>query len=451
MEKSTTREQARKKLREIASVSAKVFDDKLYQAELFKKSYPFIYDKNKIWWIWNHKRFAWEIGDEIDLLNIIKKQSGINVIKSKERTEITNALKQVGRETKPKEVQKTWVQFKNIIVDFKTGKEIKASSEYFVTNPIPWELHKERYIETPIMDRIFEEWVGKDYVQTLYEIIAFCLIPDYPIHRLFCFIGEGLNGKSCFLRLLKKFVGEENATATELDTLLTSRFGITKLHKKLVCVMGETNFSEINRTSILKKLTGQDMIGYEYKNKNPFDGENYAKILIATNNLPTTTDKTIGFYRRWLIIDFPNKFYEGKDILDEIPEEEYEILAVKSLKIIKDLMDNRKFHNEGTVEDREKKYEDRSNPFDKFWVENIIEDSNSYISKKKFKEKIDVWCKENRFRMLSDVTIAKHMKDKGIETMRKTMEWIDVGYGKDKPRYWVWDGIKLKGEDQRLD
>ena len=78
--------------------------------------------------------------------------------------------------------------------------------------------------------------------------------------------------------------------------------------------MGETNFSELNKTSILKKLTGQDVIGFEYKNKNPFDGFNYAKILIATNNLPTTTDKTIGFYRRWFIIDFPNRFSEEKDI-----------------------------------------------------------------------------------------------------------------------------------------
>ena len=247
---------------------------------------------------------------------------------------------------------------------------------------------------------------------------------------------------------MKKFIGKDNITSTELDSLLNSRFEITKLHKKLVCVMGETNFAEMSKTSVIKKLTGQDTIGYEYKNKNPFDDINYAKILIATNNLPTTTDKTIGFYRRWLIIDFPNRFSEQKDILADIPEEEYEILTLKSLRILKDLMEEKTFHNEGTIEDREKKYEEKSNPFDKFWNESIVEDLNSFISKKKFKEKLDSWCKENRFRLLSDVTISKHMKDKEIETIRKTMDWIDSGYGKDKPRYWAWADIKLKGENE---
>jgi len=114
-------------------------------------------------------------------------------------------------------------------------------------------------------------------IQTLYEILAYCLIPDYPIHRIFCFIGAGMNGKSCFLNLLRKFVGSSNCCSTELDTLLQSRFEVTRLHKKLVCQMGETNFSEMNKTSVLKKLSGGDLIGFEYKNKDPFEEINYAK------------------------------------------------------------------------------------------------------------------------------------------------------------------------------
>ena len=39
---------------------------------------------------------------------------------------------------------------------------------------------------TPTMDKLFEEWVGKEYVQTLYEIISYCCYMDYPIHLIFC-------------------------------------------------------------------------------------------------------------------------------------------------------------------------------------------------------------------------------------------------------------------------
>lgn len=415
------------------------------------KVQPLFYDKSKMWWMWKNLEFKWELIDETDILNLVNKLSFANTINSKEKSEIIEALKQGSRLNKPKEVKPTWIQFKDLIIDIETGKEFKATSKYFVTNPIPWNLNKERFIETPVMDKIFKEWVGEDYAQTLYEILAYCLLPDYPIHRLFCFIGEGLNGKSCFLRLLTNFLGEENVTSTELDTLLTSRFEITRLHKKLACQMGETNFSEINKTSIIKKLTGQDIIGFEYKNKNPFDSFNYAKILIATNNLPTTTDKTIGFYRRWCIIDFPNKFSEEKDILKDIPREEYKILAVKSLMVLKDLMDKRKFHNEGSIEEREKKYEEKSDPLEKFMkVFTDDTDPEGSIPKWEFEKTLNEWLKENRFRSMADRTIAKRMKENNVEDGRVYVKWFEGNF-ETKKQLRAWLGIKWKENDDKTD
>jgi hypothetical protein len=268
------------------------------QVQTFSEEQPFFYDKGGLWWFWNKKEFKWEIIDEVDILNTIEEVNGLDIISSKSRNEILNSLKQKGRKNIPLPFKETWVQFKDQIFDIKTGEKFKASSKYFTTNPIPYQLNENNFENTPVMDRILEEWVGKDYVKTLYEIIAYSLLPSYPINRLFCFVGAGMNGKSCFLNLLRKFIGTSNICTTELDLLLGSRFEVTKLHKKLVCVMGETNFNEMKNTSILKRLTGGDLIGFEYKNKNPFEDLNYAKIIIATNNLPATNDKSIGFSRR---------------------------------------------------------------------------------------------------------------------------------------------------------
>jgi len=416
------------------------------QAERFNEIQPIFYDKSGMFWLWNNDECYWELSDEVDILNMIGLSTGKDIISSKSRTEILNALKQKGRLNIPLPIKPTWIQFKDKIYDIDTGESFKASPEYFVTNPIPWEVSGDP--RTPTIDKIFEEWVGKDHVQTLHEIVAYCLLPDYPINRLFCFIGGGMNGKSCFLNLLKKFVGIKNVCSTELDILISSRFEITRLHKKLICLMGETNFSEMNKTSIIKKLTGKDTIGFEYKNKNPFEDVNYAKIIIATNNLPTTSDKTIGFYRRWMIIDFPNMFNEKKDILEDIPEKEFQNLATNCVINLNNLLTTRKFHKEGTIEERMKKYEEKSNPFDKFWNDNIEEDPNENISKKQFNEKLNSWCKENRFREMSDMTISKYMKEKGVETTRLTMFWIDTSG--EKPRYWAWTGIKLKGKESNV-
>lgn len=411
------------------------------QAERFNEIQPLFYDRSGMFWLWNNKIKSWELSDEVDILNMIEKTTGKDVISSKNRTEIINALKQKGRLNIPKEINPTWIQFKNKIYDIETGENFEVTPKYFVTNPIPWEVSGDP--RTPLIDKIFEEWVGKDHVQTLHEIMAYCLLPDYPINRLFCFIGAGMNGKSCFLNLLRKFIGEKNICSTELDTLLSSRFEVTRLHKKLACMLGETNFNEMNKTSIIKKLTGRDTIGFEYKNKNPFEDINYAKILIATNNLPTTTDKTIGFYRRWLIIDFPTQFSEKKDILNDIPEKEYNNLATNCIIILNDLLKKREFHNEGNIEDRMKKYEDHSNPLEKFFKEFTIEDLDQHIFKWEFEKRLNEWCKENKFRQIASNTIGKKMKESGIEDGRVSAEW----YEKDnliKKQVRAWIGIRWK-------
>jgi len=410
------------------------------QTKEYAKRQPFFYDRSKIWWLWNKDKFCWEVVDETDILNMIADSTGADTISPGKKQKILNALKQNGRKMIPKPIKRNWIQFKDKIIDLKTNKSFNANPEYFVTNPIPWEITND--FETPTINKIFEEWVGKEYVQTLYEILAYCLIPDYPIHRIFCFIGGGMNGKSKFLELLRKFIGQSNVCSTELDILISSRFEITRLHKKLVCQMGETNFNEMNKTSTLKKLSGGDLIGFEYKNKDPFEEVNYAKILISTNNLPTTTDKTIGFYRRWLIIDFPNRFSEAKNILSDIPDKEYVALTRKCFIILQDLLDSRKFHNEGSVEARMKRYEEKSNPLEKFWNDAIIKNYDGYIFKYKFKETLEQFCKDNNFRELTDRAIAKFMRDKEIDEKKVQAEWF-TKEGK-KPWLRAWIGVKFK-------
>lgn len=423
---------------------ASVFTSKKTQAEIFNNIQPIFYDKSGLWWLWCNEEKHWKMCDEVDILNMIEDSTGQDIITSKARNETLNALKQYGRKNMPNELPKEWICFKNGIIDISKNEIdsyglIEPKPEYFITNIIPYELGNE--IDTPTMDKIFKEWVGEEYVETLYEIIAYCLLRDYPINRIFCFIGSGLNGKSKYLELIKKFIGSDNCTSTELDILLNSRFEITKLHNKLVCQMGETNFNEISKTSILKKLSGGDLIGFEYKNKLPFDDKNYAKILISTNNLPTTTDKTIGFFRRWMIIDFYNTFSEKKNILDDIPEEEFKALGLKCVYILRTLLKNREFTKEGSIEERQKRYEDRSDPIEKFFKEMIEEDYDGFIFKFSFEKQLSAWLKENRFREVSEKTIAKFMRTKNIPEGRREAPWLS---DRNDKRLRSWEGIRWK-------
>lgn len=412
------------------------------QAENFHEVQPFFYDRSGMFWLWNRELEYYErLQRDEELLNLIYDHTGMDTTVTKNKAELLNALKQVGISKIPKEPPKTWIQFKNGIVDVSDFREeiILPSPKYFITNPLPWELHEET--NCPYFDNLFEEWVGKEYVQTLYEIIAYCMLPDYPIQRMFCFVGEGLNGKSCFLNIIREFLGNHNVCATDLDRLLTSRFEVSRLYKKLACFISETNFGEMKQTSMLKQLTGNDYMAFEYKGKDNFEAVNYAKIIISTNSLPETNDKTIGFYRRWLLIDFPNKFTEKKDVLGMIPAEEYDRLASKIITVLADLIRKREFFNEGSLEARQKKYEGLSNPLDKFLKEFTEEDYDSYIWKNDFERKFSAWCKENRLREMSEVVIGKKMKARGIQQDLKHAEWMREGTSQ---RGRVWVGLRWK-------
>jgi P4 family phage/plasmid primase-like protien len=429
-----------------------IFSNKITLAEEFHKEQPYFYDKNKLWWLWNTTLNCYEEIDETDLLNEISKITQENTIDSKQRIEILEAMKQVGRLKVPKEQKFKFIQFKNKLIEIHPpgtfhNKECmmlekESSPEYFITNPIPYDLSSNE--ETPILDNIFKEWVGENYKPLLYEIMAYSMYPDYPLNRIFFMIGSGSNGKSTFLQILARFLGKHNLCSTELELLVKNRFETAKLYKKLCCIMGETNFNQLNNTSLLKRLcSGTDLIGFEKKNKNCFDDYNYAKIIIASNSLPETTDKTPGFYRRWVIIEFNRVFSEKVDILSTIPEEEYHNLTRKCLNILKKLLEVREFTNEGTVEQRREKYEEKSNPLEKFLTDRTVIDYNAFIFKYEFTGVFKGWLRANGFREWNDTEIGRKMKEKGFEEQRKLRD--DTGN-----YVWTWLNLRWKNSDDEV-
>jgi putative DNA primase/helicase len=376
------------------------------------KEVPIVYDKAGLWWMWSIERTCYELIDETDLMNIIDGVVTRTTLKSSIQVQILNAFKREGRMNTPKEVPKTWVQFKDKVVDVATGEEFNATPEYFLTNPIPHSLGSIE--DTPIIDKLLNEWSG-EYTTTLKQIIAYCCLRDYPLHRIFLLIGSGSNGKGTYLRLLNNFIGTENIASTEMDFLINNQFHITKLHKKLCCQMSETNFQALKNTSMLKRLSGGDLIGFEYKNKKPFDDYNYAKIIIATNSLPVTHDKTDGFYRRWVIVDFNTQFDEKTDPLINIPESEYEGLSRWVCNAIRSLLMNREFNKEGSIAHRKERYESRSNPLTSFLSENYQKEPNEMVEAGQFYDHFSNWLNGRGHRVLTYQVVRNMMKEEGYE------------------------------------
>ena len=401
--------------------------------ENLKDEIVFYYDKNCIWWMWDGEKYKWEICDETDILvEILNKYPSTDLTSHKTKTELVNSMKLYGRSRKLKNPKTKWIQFKDKVFNIETKDIFPVSKDHFFTNPISWEIGETD--KTPIMDKLIISWVGEENKQLMYEIIAYCIYRDYPIHRIFCFVGSGRNGKSKYLGLITKLLGEHNSTSSDLDLLMSRPFESFKLYKKLLCQMGETNYEGLKRTAILKQLSGQDMISYEKKGKDGFTDYNYAKLIISTNGIPITHDKSDGFYRRWLIVDFPNNFPEGKDILKSIPDVEYENLCLKCINILPKLLDVGKFTNEPSIEEKKRIYEEKSNPLVKFLRDRTKKDFSGIVYKYEFNQRFLVYLNENGYRSLNNNEINAMMR-----------EFYDDGKkAKEDSIIWAWIGLKWK-------
>lgn len=414
------------------------------QVANFYDKQPFFYDTAKLFHLWNKGEYKWEMCDDIDLLNRIKDNlPQVNTINSKTRTEILNALKQVGREKKPKDMPKTWIQFKDKIVDVISGEEFTATPEYYTTNPIPWKLGKSK--ETPTIDRLIKEWVvdgvtqDKTYIKTMKQIIAYVCSSEQFLQRMISLCGGGMNGKGTYMKMLTKFVGLENCCSSDLRILATSNFEASSLYKKLLCVMGEVDASDLKNTNTIKKLSGEDEMRYEFKGKGSFSDSSPTTCIISTNSMPTTPDKSLGFYRRWLIVDFPHQFSIKRDLIGQIPDEEFENLGRCVLELLQEMYKESQFENEGSMIERQERYEERSNPIMRFIETECDEDFGQKTELKKFCVLFNEYLKFRHLRVMSPIQIGKILRDEGFEISTRK---IQLDYHQVSAKFILCLGIK---------
>ena len=386
------------------------------QIEEFWKAHPFYYDRSKIFWLWDKENYKWEISDEIDFCNKIFETLHVDTLDNQTRTEIIAGFKQVGRKHKPEPKQKSWIQFKDKIYDIKTGEVFNASPKYFIMNPLPWKVGETE--EIPTIDKYFDDWMqgqDKTWKEVLYEILAYNTCTDKFMQRLIALVGGGSNGKGTYIKLTQKFIGDENYVASEIKQLSENQFEPAVLFGKLLCVMGEVSQDDLKNTNQLKKLGGEDKISFQFKGKTPFTEDNTATCICLTNSMPITPDKTQGFYRRWLIVDFLNQFKEiDSGLIDRIPDVEFENLAKKCLRILKEMYETEKFTNEGDFLEREKRYEERSNPLMKFIETKCEEVENTTTSLREFTNQCNEYFREKHLRIQNIKQIGKILREEGF-------------------------------------
>jgi len=337
----------------------------------------------------------------------------------------------------------------NGILNIFTRELTEFTPEKYFFNKIPVWYDKSK--DCPKTKQFFSEIVKKDDVELLSEFIGFSLYKKYYLNKAFILSGDGRNGKSSYLNLIKHFIGDKNTASLTLEDMEdSSSFDIIELHNKMVDIAGDIGGNKLQNTSLFKSLTGTETVKANRKFLSPLNFKNYSKFVFSCNKLPKVNDDSEGWFRRWVMIDFPYKFVTEKEHNPNVPNEKIMIPNIEetlyhrdelsgllnmALNSLENIIEKKEFSDNNTVHNIMKKWKMKSDPLIVFCDEHIAEDFDKHTSKHELIKQFNLYCKKNNLKRLQDRKITN-----GIKKLFNVTE-IRLGTGN---REYVFSGISLK-------
>lgn len=298
--------------------------------------------------------------------------------------------------------------------------------KYSFFNKIPVKYDPEA--DCPFTKKFLREITNSEEdVTILEEVLGFCLYREYFAAKALMLVGDGSNGKSTFLSLVKTFLGHKNVSSRSLQDLEIHRFAKADLHSKLANIYADLPDKALQSTGTFKMLTGRDLISAEKKFQQPFHYVNYAKLLFSANKVPEANDDTSAFFRRWIIIIFP-KVFTGSDadpyILEKLTTDtELSGLLNLALAGLKRLLKTGRFSHSKTTEEVKEDYIRKSSPIAAFMSDYIEADSDAFIEKKPLYACFAEYCRNLKLPTVTQDTFFKNLpKHVAVADYKPTMK-----------------------------
>lgn len=341
-----------------------------------------------------------------------------------------------------------YIPIENGVYDFETETVIPYSPEMvFLTKHSIQSMEGELLGENPIDKFLGEVSENHSYNLLLKEIAGYCFYREMPFQNFFILVGKGCNGKSVYLNILKKMLGEKNISTLTLQTISEGGFELGYLYQKNCNITGDLPKKAFQDVGHIKELTGGDTITAKQKFKDPFTFKNYAKLIAACNEVPESPDTTDGFFRRAVIINFPNSF-EGKanpTLFEDIttPENLWDFFK-SCLNAFKTARENNSWIVNETTEQKRDKYVVYSNSAVAFCGISLEYEPDSNLSSESIFEQYNAYCKKKQVAAKNEVHFFKSLYSFfGNKVFKRRLKEIE---GISNRRVYVIQGVAWKEE-----
>lgn len=266
----------------------------------------------------------------------------------------------------------------------------------------------------------------KDLTRHVWEVIGYLLMTGNPLQKIFLLFGGGGNGKGTLMRVLRAMLGRENYSSLSMHQLVDDKFASSGLYGKTANISGDLSSKFLADPQILKEITGGDSIAASRKFGQYFEFVPYAVPLFAANEHFRTSDTSVGWRRRWSVIDFTVPV-EEMALRGEIPALDEQLLfdeipGIFNLAMdgLRALMTRGKFASPASVTDATDRMHDAADPV-MLWLD---EDDGVYQGPDQTSPCTDVykkyasWCRRSGYSAMSLGTFGGRLKQLGIGKTR---------------------------------
>lgn len=365
----------------------------------------------------NDNLHIYQDGVYSDNLNIIEKRllKYINNSTKTPRAEVIRYLELLCPDkqlTSPK-----YVLFQNGVFDLETRTLEEFNPRFIIKNKIPVAYNPTAYSD--VADKTLNKICCNDKNLRLLieEMMGYCLLRRNELGKAFILTGGGSNGKSTLLDVLETILGEENISSVALDEL-NERFKTFQLEGKLANIGDDISNKYIEDNSTFKKLVTGEKVNVERKGKDPFDFNNYSKLIFSANELPRINDLSDGLKRRIIFIPFNAKFSKKDNDYDPwikdklLTNSSLEYMLKIALEGLDRILMNKEFTNCEACDEVWSEYEQVNNPVVAFVDESDIDGQTVEDVYKQYQ----VWCIEGGLKSLSKNVFSREVKKRGYNT-----------------------------------
>lgn len=276
-------------------------------------------------------------------------------------------------------IEKSYLNFLDGVYDIKTNKKVGNSDMYLFKHCINFNFSDVLNagdcpnLKKFLYDVCHEGDKTTDYIKAKIDVIlsfmCYALFNNIKIERALVLHGDGGNGKSTLINIIRNLYGDYNISSVDIANIDNkTKMELFAMRGKMLNMCSELKLGEKTNVEVFKRVISKEPISARRLYSLPEDISDFPVQIFATNSIPHLGEVDKAISRRLTIIEFKNTFKEDPYFIDRFKGEYPAML--KYILSYKDEIMNGRIKSESELKNNTKLLLSSRNSIEQFLLNN---------------------------------------------------------------------------------